>query len=247
MTVAPSGFKSPQVPDLALKASPTSIQGMWEAFGCSLVRAREPGNLTRLPRTHKPRHTTRPHRYDSPWLGGGGAGRNFHILRICYNMRHRSHPPQIRTSDQVFLLRHTLRIPQYPLLPRLPIQEAPYIRTFKLRTFKDVNTQLVPARDQSLCHQGRVWVKLQLALHLLLLTVLQLYHLPPPLPPPVSNSSCPFTPCQPPHASCGTAGIFLQLVAERDVKIQGMIRIWCAIIGLKIKAGHVSRKWQPRS
>ena len=33
--------------------------------------------------------------------------------------------------------------------------------------------------------------------HLLLLMILQLYHLPPPFPPPVSNSSCLFTRCQP--------------------------------------------------
>ena len=33
--------------------------------------------------------------------------------------------------------------------------------------------------------------------HFLLLTVLQLYRLPLPLPPPVSNSSCLFTRCQP--------------------------------------------------
>ena len=40
-------------------------------------------------------------------------------------------------------------------------------------------------------HQPQVRVKLQLALHLLLLTILQLYHLPPPSPPPVSSSSLP--------------------------------------------------------
>ena len=45
-------------------------------------------------------------------------------------------------------------------------------------------------------------MKLQLALHLLLLTILQLYHLPPLLPPPVSNSSCAFTQCQPLYADC---------------------------------------------
>ena len=33
--------------------------------------------------------------------------------------------------------------------------------------------------------------------HLLLLTILQLYHLPPPLLLPVSNCSCLFTPCEP--------------------------------------------------
>ena len=40
-------------------------------------------------------------------------------------------------------------------------------------------------------HQPQVRVKLQLALHLILLTILQLYHLPPPPPPPVSSSSLP--------------------------------------------------------
>ena len=45
-------------------------------------------------------------------------------------------------------------------------------------------------------------MKLQLALHLLLLTILQLYHLPPPLPPPVSNTSCLFIRCQSLYASC---------------------------------------------
>ena len=56
-----------------------------------------------------------------------------------------------------------------------------------------------PPKNQNLCHQYQAWVKLQLALHLLLLTILQFYHLPPP---PVSNSSCLFTPCQPLYASC---------------------------------------------
>ena len=62
--------------------------------------------------------------------------------------------------------------------------------------------ELNPARSQNLCHQCQVWVKLQLTLRLLLLTIPQLYHLPPPLPLPVSNSSCLFTRCQPLYASC---------------------------------------------
>ena len=37
---------------------------------------------------------------------------------------------------------------------------------------------------------------------------LQLYHLPPPLPPPVSNSSCLFTRCQPLYASCCTVLLY---------------------------------------
>lgn len=39
-------------------------------------------------------------------------------------------------------------------------------------------------------------MKLQLALCLLLLTILQLYRRPPPVPPPASNPSCLFTRCQ---------------------------------------------------
>ena len=62
----------------------------------------------------------------------------------------------------------------------------------------------VPARNQNLCHQRQVWVKLQLALHLLLLMILHLYHLPPSFPPAVNNSSCLFTWCQPLYATCCT-------------------------------------------
>ena len=58
-------------------------------------------------------------------------------------------------------------------------------------------------------HQHQAWVKLQIALHLLLLMILQLYHLPPPVPPPFSNSSCLFTWCQPPYASCCTVLLYL--------------------------------------
>ena len=68
--------------------------------------------------------------------------------------------------------------------------------------FQRCECALVPARNQNLCHQRHAWVKLQLALSFLLLMILQLYHIPPPLPPPVSNSSCLFTQCQPLYASC---------------------------------------------
>ena len=58
------------------------------------------------------------------------------------------------------------------------------------------------AWNLNLCHEHQAWVKLQLALHLLLLTILQLYHFPPPPLPPISNSSCLFTWCQLLYASC---------------------------------------------
>ena len=53
-------------------------------------------------------------------------------------------------------------------------------------------------------HQRQAGVTLQLTLHLPLLTILQLYRLPPPLPAPVSNPSCLFTRCQLLYASCCT-------------------------------------------
>ena len=57
---------------------------------------------------------------------------------------------------------------------------------------QDVNFQ----RCKHAFHQRQERVELQLALHLLSLTILQLCHLLPPLPPPVSSSSCQFTRCQ---------------------------------------------------
>ena len=58
-----------------------------------------------------------------------------------------------------------------------------YIQTFKLQTFKDTNMY---SHVQS--HQA--WVTVQLALRLLLLMTLQLYHLPPPVPPPITLLTC---------------------------------------------------------
>ena len=65
-----------------------------------------------------------------------------------------------------------------------------------------------PSKMQTCIHQRQVWVKLQFALHLLLLTILQLHHLPPPLSPPVRSSSCLFTWCQPLYTSCCTALLY---------------------------------------
>ena len=68
-----------------------------------------------------------------------------------------------------------------------------------------MNLQVVSfQRRKYTFHQHQEWVKLQLALRILLLMILQLYHLSPPLPTPVSNSSCLFTRCQPLYASCWT-------------------------------------------
>ena len=73
-----------------------------------------------------------------------------------------------------------------------------------------------PPRNQNLCHQYQAWVKLQLALHLLLLTILQFYHLPPP---PVSNSSCLFTCCQPPYVSCYTVLLYFSRYCTKKLKM----------------------------
>ena len=59
-----------------------------------------------------------------------------------------------------------------------------------------------PSKEPGPVPSTSVWMKLQLTLRLLLLMTLQLHHLPPPLPPPVSNCSCLFTRCQPLYASC---------------------------------------------
>ena len=62
-------------------------------------------------------------------------------------------------------------------------------------------------------------MKLQLALHLLLLTILQLYYLPPPPSPPVSNSSCLFTRCQPLYASCCTVLLYFSRYCSVRLKM----------------------------
>ena len=61
---------------------------------------------------------------------------------------------------------------------------------------------LNPARSQNLCYQHQAGVELELALCLLLLTLLQLCRRPPPLPLQVGNSSCLFTLYQPLFARC---------------------------------------------
>ena len=73
----------------------------------------------------------------------------------------------------------------------------------------------------------QAWVKLQLALRPLLLTILQLYHLPPPLPPPVSNSSCLFTRCQPLDASCCTGLLYSSRDCNARLKMFSLFLCVC--------------------
>ena len=95
---------------------------------------------------------------------------------------------------------------------------SPLHTKLQVWTFKDVNICLILARNQNLCHQHQTWVTLQLAFHLLLLTILQLYHLPPSLSPPISNSSCLFTRHQSLYASWCT--VFLYFSRSCTVKLE---------------------------
>ena len=65
--------------------------------------------------------------------------------------------------------------------------------------------------------------EIAVALHLLLLTILQPYHPPLPPPPSVSNSSCLFTRCQLLDASCTTV-LFKVLCG----KMKNVFSIFCA-------------------
>ena len=83
-------------------------------------------------------------------------------------------------------------------------------------------------RCECVFHQCQASVKLQFAFCLLLLTIHQLYHLLPPLPPPVSNSSCLFTWCQPPYAlDCTTALLKVLYYKTKNVFIFVFLCIIC--------------------
>ena len=83
-----------------------------------------------------------------------------------------------------------------------------------------------PTKNQNLCQQCQVWVERRLAHRLLLVMTLQLYHLLPLLHPPVSNSSCLFTWCQPLYAGCCTG----PLSFSRDCKIKNVFFIFCVCL-----------------
>ena len=86
--------------------------------------------------------------------------------------------------------------------------------------------ELNAARNQNLCHQHEIWLKLQLAFCLLLLAILQLYHLPPSLPFPVSNTSCLFTRCLPLYASCFTVLLHFSRYCTVRLKIFPLCVVW---------------------
>ena len=99
--------------------------------------------------------------------------------------------------------------------------KRPVYWSFNLQIFKDA----LKCRFQ----QHQMWVKLQLALCFLLPTILQLYHLPPPLPPPVGNSSCLFTWCQPLYASCCTVLLYFSKIQYCKTKNMFLIFFKCII------------------
>ena len=81
----------------------------------------------------------------------------------------------------------------------------------KLPTYKPLSFELSEMRRCMWLQQGTgtcaIGVR-QRAFRLLLPAVLQLCHLPPPLPPPASNCSCLFTGCRPLCASCCTVLLY---------------------------------------
>ena len=90
--------------------------------------------------------------------------------------------------------------------------------------------ELNPSRNQNLCHQRQAWVELQLALHLLLLMILQLYHLWPLPPPRVSNTSCLFTRCQPLYASCCTVLLYFSRYCTVRLKMFSLFFVFVCFL-----------------
>ena len=71
--------------------------------------------------------------------------------------------------------------------------------------------------------------------HLLLMITLQLFHLPPPLPPPVSNSSCLFTRSQPLSASYCTVLIYFSRYCTISLKIMSFLCVFLYYLYESIK------------
>ena len=94
--------------------------------------------------------------------------------------------------------------------------------------------ELNPARN--LCHQYQVWLKLHPALGLLLLMIFQLHHLPPPLAPPVNNSSCLVTRCQPLGTSCCTALLNFSRYCAIRLNVFSLFLCVCSLCIICIKS-----------
>ena len=117
--------------------------------------------------------------------------------------------------------------------------------TLQVAKFQRWNMHLFPARNKSLCHQYRVWVKFQLVLHILLMMILQLYHLPPPFPLPVSNSSCLYPRCQPLYVSCCTVLLYFSWYCTVGLKMFSLFFCVCKPITVQYYIA-ISVSWVPK-
>ena len=99
---------------------------------------------------------------------------------------------------------------------------SPLHTTIQVENFQRCEHVFVCPIMQSV-HVSGIHCHGQLALRFLLLMILQLSHLPPPLPPPASNSSCLFTLCQPLYASCCP----VQLYFSRYYTVRLKMFIFC--------------------
>ena len=100
--------------------------------------------------------------------------------------------------------------------PLSSLQSLPYIRTFKWRAFKD-----------GICFPSTSGVSdIAASLYLLLLMILQLYHLPPPLRPVVSNPSCLVTQRQSLYASCHTVLLYFSRCCTIRLKMLSLFFVF---------------------
>ena len=65
---------------------------------------------------------------------------------------------------------------------------------------------------------------------LLWLMIFQLYHFPPPLPPPISNSSCLFTRCPPLYSSCCTVLLCFSRYYTMGLKIFSLFFVFVCFL-----------------
>ena len=109
----------------------------------------------------------------------------FYFRRHCYFLRHKT---RIQNGTRR-LEQHVFRMQSSATMSSM-MRNKELVPRHHWIIFSRGQIELNTIRNQNLCHQHQEGVKFQLALCLLLLMILQLYHLPPHLPPPVSNSSC---------------------------------------------------------
>ena len=79
-------------------------------------------------------------------------------------------------------------------------------------------------------HQRQAWVKLHLALRLLLLVILQPYHLPTSSPSFISNSSCLFARCQPLWSCCCTELVCFPGYCTAELKMFSLLSAFVCLL-----------------